>query len=257
MIDFAAILLIAGALTGLIWGLDSLLRRAGDKPLRRPALVELSRSLFPVIVIVLVLRSFVIEPFRIPSGSMLPTLLVGDFIVVNKFVYGLRLPVIHTQFFKMGAPRRGDVMVFRHPKDKVDYIKRVIGLPGDVVHYENKQLMINHKAATYEKKNVFLDQGKVLTLLEEKWENSPGDFFSHAVILDKNLPSSFSEEWVIPSGQYFVLGDNRDNSNDSRFWGMVPEDHVVGKAFGIWMNWSPEGNGLIPIRWSRIGHSIR
>lgn len=246
--NFELILVSAGAVTGLIWLFKNWMF---------PSWVEFAKSFFPVILIVLALRSFVIEPFRIPSGSMLPTLLIGDFIVVNKFTYGLRLPVTHTKFLEINSPARGDIMVFRHPKDKVDYIKRVIGIPGDVVHYHDKKLTINGKVAFYAENGVFLDdQGRVLKQFEEQWKFDTATF-THQVILDENIPFSSPQEWVVPVGHYFVLGDNRDNSNDGRFWGMVPEENLVGKAFGVWMSWSTSQNGWFPINLSRIGRKIQ
>ncbi|MFC4258338.1 signal peptidase I [Marinobacter lacisalsi] len=195
-----------------------------------PYLVELSRSFFPVLAIVLVLRSFLVEPFQIPSGSMLPTLEVGDFILVNKYAYGLRLPVAGTKIVDIGDPERGDIMVFRYPVDgETNYIKRVVGLPGDRIRYRNKTLYVNGE----EVPTRFVARLPPLVMLEEQL----GDV-EHMIYRDtRNRSGAGENEWVVPDGHYFMMGDNRDNSKDSRFWGMVPDEMVVGKAFLIWMQW--------------------
>jgi signal peptidase I len=268
--DFAALMVLATLFTGAVWAIDAWVwapkrrRQAEDlaqreshlsgkklfeaqqKITREPVLVEYSRSLFPVILIVLVLRSFLVEPFRIPSGSMIPTLLVGDFILVNKYAYGVRLPVVHTRIIEVAKPERGDVAVFRYPKDpSTDYIKRVIGLPGDRITYSNKQLYINGKAVETDDKGAYrLTQGDGTSLAELKVEKL-GDA-EHEILIDSRRPT-INDEYVVPEGHYFVMGDNRDNSNDSRYWGYVPEENLVGKAFFIWMNWN---------HFNRIGSSI-
>ncbi len=199
-----------------------------------PWLIETSRSFFPVLAIVLVLRSFLVEPFQIPSGSMLPTLLVGDFILVNKFEYGIRLPVIGTKIIANSDPQRGDIMVFKYPEDgKTNYIKRVIGVPGDLIKYENKRLLINGEEVPE----------KLLANLpkEQLFEEALGET-KHKIYKTKRYPNLGAEGlWRIPEGYYFMMGDNRDNSNDSRFWGLVPDELVVGKAFAIWMHWPSLG----------------
>jgi signal peptidase I len=196
-----------------------------------PKLVEYARSFFPIFLIVLVLRSFVAEPFRIPSGSMMPTLLIGDFILVNKFTYGIRLPVIDNKIFELNAPARGDVIVFRSPEDPATpFIKRVVGVPGDHIAYYNKILYMS---------------GASLRL-----ENLDGRV--HRILVQPGVPT-LEGTMIIPDGHYFVLGDNRDNSRDSRFWGTVPDELLIGRAFMIWMNWD-WGHG---IHWDRIGDSIR
>ena len=206
-----------------------------------PAWIEYPRSFFPVLLVVLLLRSFLVEPFQIPSGSMEPTLEVGDFILVNKFAYGLRLPVTRTKFWEIGTPEKGDVMVFRYPVDpKLNYIKRVVGVPGDTVRYENKRLTINGVPLDYK-----VDaQTPYFQLLTEQSGN-----VSHAVKVQVGLPQR-AREWKVPEGHFFVMGDNRDNSQDSRVWGAVSEDLIVGKAFAVWMHkpkWIPSfsRNGLI------------
>ncbi|MEW5756950.1 MAG: signal peptidase I [Pseudomonadota bacterium] len=217
---------------------------------REPVLIEYARAFWPVLLIVLVLRSFVIEPFRIPSGSMMPTLLVGDFIMVNKYAYGLRLPVVKTKIFDIGAPERGDVVVFRYPKEpSIDYIKRVVGVPGDVIGYYDKQLYINGKPLTRAAVGRYEGVGAGVTMSGNEVYQETLSAVTHQIMIDPHKPTQ-SGEITVPPGHYFVMGDNRDNSNDSRFWGMVPEANLVGKAFMIWMNWD-DG-----IAFSRIGNII-
>ncbi|WP_336367115.1 signal peptidase I [Marinobacter sp. C2H3] len=241
-IDFPLILVVLTLATGLIWLADRLFLRkrrladadtggdAGDEAPKEPYLVDLSRSFFPVLLVVLVLRSFVVEPFQIPSGSMLPTLEVGDFILVNKFAYGLRLPVLGTKVVPVGEPQRGDVMVFRYPKDgETNYIKRVIGLPGDHIRYQDKQLFINGEKID----TTFIARMPPVELREEHLGTVDHDIYLNLAVDGR----SGEGEWVVPEGEYFMMGDNRDNSNDSRYWGFVPEKMIVGKAFAIWMHW--------------------
>jgi signal peptidase I len=244
--DFSFFLVMATALTGIIWGGYALLRRfqPATAPAKEPTIVEYARSFFPIVLIVLLLRSFLVEPFRIPSGSMMPTLLIGDFILVNKYTYGIRLPVLNTKIVEMGEPERGDIVVFRFPKDpKVDYIKRVIGLPGDRIAYYNKQLYVNGEAikqttiAEYQG----VGQGNAMTGARLLSEDLKG--VNHDILIREGQPS-VQGEFTVPEGQYFVMGDNRDNSNDSRYWGTVPESHLVGKAFFIWMSWDWENGGI-------------
>lgn len=243
-IDFPLILVVLTFATGLIYLADAILWKpkrdaakdnsssaASEEEISEgPWLVEVSRSFFPVLAIVLVLRSFLVEPFQIPSGSMLPSLEVGDFILVNKYAYGFRLPVVGTKVIEMDDPQRGDVMVFKYPKDgKTNYIKRVIGVPGDKIEYKDKQLWINGE----------LVEEKLLANLPGRklFEETLGSV-KHKLYEHKAQPNRGAEGyWEIPEGSYFMVGDNRDNSNDSRFWGVVPDDLVVGKAFAIWMHW--------------------
>ncbi len=275
--DFPLIMVTAVFVTGILWVLDVLLwapkRRnaaealsaqtpgnddsveiAKQELLKEPVLVEYSRSLFPVILAVLVLRSFIIEPFRIPSGSMMPTLLAGDFILVNKFAYGVRLPVVDTKIIPVGKPERGDVLVFRYPKNpSIDYIKRVIGLPGDKVSYYNKQLFINGEPATQTGLGTYDGVGAGVSMAgaQIRSENLTG--VKHNILIDAQK-GTLEGEFQVPEGRYFVMGDNRDNSNDSRYWGVVPEENLVGKAFMIWMNWDATAGG---VTWSRIGSDIK
>ncbi len=236
-IDFPLLLVILVFGTGLIWLVDIFFlaparRRAGEAESREPVLVEYSKSFFPVLFIVFVLRSFIVEPFQIPSSSMVPTLQVGDYILVNKFSYGVRLPVIRTKVFDVGEPERGDVMVFFPPhKNDTYYIKRVVGLPGDTVSYRNKRLYINGEEAAWEplaslpsghnRYDIGLEQlGQANHLTQDNSMVPARDFLV-----------------VVKPGHYFMMGDNRDNSADSRVWGQVPERDIVGKAFAIWMHW--------------------
>jgi signal peptidase I len=231
-----------------------------DRLNKEPLLVEYGKSFFPVLAIVLVLRSFLVEPFQIPSGSMKPTLEVGDFILVNKFAYGIRLPVLDTKVIEVGDPQRGDVMVFRYPSEpNINYIKRVVGLAGDRVAYSaDKRLFINGEPVA-----------------EQLIGEEPGSLGSAALYMEqlgeaehlirkemKRYRVEPGREWVVPQGHYFMMGDNRDNSNDSRYWndpaipkplwGMVPDQNIVGKAFAVWMSWPDPKPRNLP-NFSRIG----
>lgn len=242
--DFSFFLVCATIVTGLIWGAYALYQRltqsetSGEYLVREPIIVEYAKSFFPVVLIVLILRSFIVEPFRIPSNSMMPTLLTGDFILVNKFTYGLRLPVLFNKLVELNEPDRGDIVVFRFPQDPtVDYIKRVIGLPGDKVQYRNKQVYINGKLMPQVAIGSYqgVGSGQVMTGAEHMTENLGS--VDHEMLVRTNYPSLKDGLYTVPEGMYFVMGDNRDNSNDSRYWGYVPESNLVGRAFMIWMNW--------------------
>lgn len=251
--DFSFFLVLATFVTGIIWGGYLLLLRGrwveADRP--EPMVVEYSRSFFPVVLVVLLLRSFLFEPFRIPSGSMMPTLLIGDFILVNKFTYGVRLPVLNTKIITVGSPRRGDIVVFRFPKDPtVDYIKRVVGLPGDRIGYYNKQIYINDKPVKQTPLGQYVGGSQGATMEGESLLSEELDDVTHDILARTGEPSAREGEFVVPAGQYFVMGDNRDNSNDSRFWGAVPEANLVGRAFFIWMSWD---SGKPGISFNRIG----
>jgi len=241
-IDFSLILVVATLVTGVIWGLDTLLfakkRHASGEvdeetgKSGEPLLVEYSCFLFPVVLIVLLLRGFLAEPFRIPSGSMLSTLEIGDFILVNKFAYGIRPPVWNKKIIDIADPRRGDVIVFRYPENpSVDYIKRVVGVPGDEIAYYNKVLYINGKQIKQEPLGVYQAGFPNLKRFKEQLDD-----MEHDILINVMYPAG---DFVVkvPPDSYFVLGDNRDNSRDSRFWGFVPDENLVGKAFMIWMNW--------------------
>ena len=263
-INLPLILTLAVAITGVIWLIDVLFfaraRKARvaageqqfqfvdmiDQPKKEayetakstagkePVLVEYAKSFFPVLFIVFFLRSFLVEPFQIPSGSMIPTLKIGDFILVNKFAYGLRVPVLNKTFIPVGEPKRGDVMVFFPPHHPDTYfIKRVIGLPGDEISYVNHVLTINGQVVP-EKLQAMLPGGNPnLRLVTETLDDQEFTVYKHLVPGYLSLRGS----WKVPEGHYFMMGDNRDNSADSRDWGFVSEDAIVGKAFAVWMHW--------------------
>jgi len=298
---FSLILVIITLSSGLIWLADALLlapkrrdklamalatdanisEEAAEKIIRESTVVETSRSIFPVIAFVLILRSFIYEPFQIPSGSMMPTLLVGDFILVEKFSYGLKDPVWRSQLVETGKPERGDVVVFKYPEDtRVDYIKRVIGLPGDRIVYRNKNLYIQPLCnegeqtcpefklveRTLVNAGEFVQNGTPLLEYTEQLGDARFDILINPrrpealtyYFREGSLPAG---EFIVPEGQYFMMGDNRDNSRDSRFWGFVPEANLVGKAVAIWISfefertaadflptWIPTG-----VRFERVG----
>ncbi|WP_104401373.1 signal peptidase I [Vibrio penaeicida] len=273
---FSLILVIVTLVTGIVWALEKLVlakkrqEKLGAiegqtheglstslqaKVAAQPWWVENSVSIFPVITFVLVLRSFIYEPFQIPSGSMMPTLLVGDFILVEKYAYGLKDPVWRTQLVETGKPERGDIVVFKFPPNPdIDYIKRVVGLPGDVVRYsEKKELCVQRQGESscnaIETSNVtesiFQDEriGIPMIQIDEKLGEETHQILVHPLTRDDvraYQPRPGVREWVVPQGQYFVMGDNRDNSADSRFWGFVPEGNLVGKAVGIWISFEFE-----------------
>jgi len=232
---------------------DGDIAEAKNRLLMQPWWLDWTAGLFPVIIAVFFLRSFLVEPFKIPSGSMIPTLLVGDLILVNKFTYGLRLPVLNTKVTEGTPPKRGDVMVFRYPpKPSLDYIKRVVGLPGDTVDYINKRLTINGKVVATTSVPEFFEEDAMRYF--KQFEEVLGEK-KHGVLNDDERPAFvpgvenfpgrdaclYSVEGVrckVPEGHYFMMGDNRDNSLDSRYWGFVPEKNIVGKAFFVWMNFS-------------------
>lgn len=286
--NFALILFVLLVVTGIIWTIDRFSLRAKrrdrveqaiqqaraswsglpaaeayerEQALRQevgkmPWWVEYAVSFFPVILFVFLLRSFLVEPFRIPSGSMLPTLQSGDLILVNKFTYGIRLPVIDTKVIPLGSPKRGDVMVFRYPVDpSVDYIKRVVAIPGDEVAYLNKKLFINGKEVPTKRDGDYFEPDRVAYTAQ--YEEKLGDEVNR-ILVDERSSQTLAPIWnfphrekcqylrdgircSVPEGVYFMMGDNRDNSLDSRFWGFVPDSHIVGKAFFIWMNFGNLG----------------
>lgn len=274
--DFPLLLTVLTLVTGVIWAIDALFfagarKRAaqaqagieGQNPPRPSTVVEYSASFFPVLLIVLVFRSFIAEPFRIPTGSMIPTLLIGDFIVVNKFAYGLRLPVLNTKILDVGKPERGDVVVFRKPanpsdpKDKdvgVTYVKRLVGLPGDSVRYQNHQLYINDQPVSYKPISGYVgdasnreESGDQLLL-----EDLPGR--SHQMLHLSGVAGPNTGPVQLGKDQYFMMGDNRDRSSDSRFWGIVSESDLVGKVTYIWFHWDWNRKGVVA--WRRIGTRV-
>lgn len=283
-LDFSLVLVVIAALSGVIWGLDVLFfQRTRTAAAAEPGTVDYARSFFPVAVIVLILRSFIFEPFRIPSDSMMPTLLDGDFIVVNKFAYGLRLPVLDTKFLNIGEPQRGDVVVFRYPPDpSINYIKRLVGLPGDHVTVRSDRLYINDVPVPFTPVSRYNDgcyqnfqladeqlgqhrhevlycrtSGDIVSEPLQSCNRGPG----HSYVCDE--PSTDGapvpergdrDDMIVPAGSYLMIGDNRDNSADGRFWGYVPEANLVGKATRIWFNWDLQRTG--GPKWGRIGMRI-
>jgi signal peptidase I len=276
--NFPLILFLATFLTGLIALADRLVlakRRAADA--REPWWVEYPKSFFPVLLVVFLLRSFVVEPFKIPSSSMRPTLDVGDFILVNKFAYGLRLPILEQKVVPLSDPQRGDVVVFRYPLNpSQDFIKRVIGLGGDTVAYRDKKLTVNGVPWVQNSSGIYSYlEGLRFETMEQFSEAVPtaGEAKAHLAAVDPALPSvspgqvrafagrdncdynSNGSGFVckVPAGQYFVMGDNRDRSDDSRYWGFVPDDHLRGRAFFIWFNW----DDISGLAFKRVGSGIR
>lgn len=252
--NFALILFLLLVLSGALWALDRFVaRKRRGAGAATPWWVEYGASFFPVILVVFCLRSFVVEPFKIPSGSMIPTLLVGDFILVNKWTYGIRLPVINKKIINVSEPKRGDVMVFRFPGDpSLDYIKRVVGLPGDKVEYIDKHLTINGQAMPQTPAGDYLNTDRLY--YSPSFNEKLGDV-EHRIIVENSAPAYVSQitkypfqenctytnrgvSCTVPAGHYFMMGDNRDGSFDSRGWGFVPEENIVGKAFFIWFNFS-------------------
>jgi len=257
--DFSFVLVALALLTGIVWGLDRWIlapRRAARGIAKEPLLVDYSRSFFPVIVIVLLLRSFLYEPFRIPSDSMMPTLIQGDFIFVNKWRYGLRLPVANWKVIAISDPERGDVMVFRKPTDpSLVFIKRLIGLPGDTIRVTGSQIYVNGTPSQIQPGELYSgpknEQYPFSRVGEEGFDGA-----KHFVMLDPVRPGT-DGEWRVPEGHFFMMGDNRNNSRDSRFAdvGFVPEENIIGKAEAIWLSFNPEPGSIL--LWERIGTGIR
>ena len=251
-INLALILTLLTAISGVVVALDKFYFRkrredsGGEAEAHPGLLIEYSRSFFPVLLFVLVIRSFIFEPFRIPSGSMMPTLLQGDYIFVKKYSYGLRLPVLEKKFIETGDPERGDVVVFRLPSDpSVNYIKRVVGLPGDEIVYDSHRLTVNGEPiAVRAEADADSGMSRFIEILDER---------EHAILIASPANTMRDGLYTVPDGGYFVMGDNRDNSRDSRFIGAIPETHLVGEAVRIWMHM----DGLEWPDWTRIGKKIQ
>lgn len=245
------VILTAGSL--LVWGGYRIYQVMASKQLEGhdPLLVDYARSLLPIFVIVLIIRSFLFQPFRVPSGSLEPTVEPGDFVLVSQFSYGLRLPVIHKKILNLGEPQRGDIAVFHYPVDtNVDFIKRIIGLPGDHIVYKNKQLTINgDKIPQKFIRNTVDIEGDRTIAATIKQENLEG--LKHKIMTYSNVNHGVKFDFTVPKGYYFVMGDNRDGSEDSRYWGFLPEHDLVGKAWYVWFHWGPDG-----IKWSRFGQKL-
>jgi signal peptidase I len=290
-LDFSAVLLGITVATGLVWGFDVWVLRprraaaaqaAGRDPAAtpEPGTVDYARSFFPVALVVLALRSFVFEPFRIPSDSMMPTLLDGDFIIVNKYAYGLRLPVLNHKIVATGEPQRGDVVVFRYPVDpSINFIKRLVGLPGDHVEVRDNRIVVNGKPVSFSVDGRYNDGCYMnMALAHEQLGTHEHEAIFCPVAIDRqpllpkcnrsglrgyvcgdeDAPGFFrTPAWAgeVPAGHYLMMGDNRDNSDDGRSWGFVPEENLVGRATRIWFNWDPHRAGG-PL-WGRIGSAIR
>ncbi|MEX0731348.1 MAG: signal peptidase I [Aquisalimonadaceae bacterium] len=253
-LDFEALLILVTLVTGVTVAWNYARRRSASGRSSPAAKenwwVELCRSLFPVILVVLIIRSFLVEPFRIPSGSMIPTLLPGDFILVSKFAYGIRLPMTNQRVLGDGAPARGDLVVFQYPENPAqDYIKRVIGLPGDRITFHNRRVLVNGEPLPLETVGEYDDaDGRGADLFTERM----GDL-EYNVVHQRSFRHP-DGDYRVPEGHYFMIGDNRDRSSDSRRWGPVAEKYLVGRAFLIWMSWDMQNKN---VNWSRIGDRIQ
>lgn len=243
-------------LTGIITLVDIYIfspRRKAANITHMPVWIDYGRSFFPILIVVLILRAFLYEPFRIPSGSLEPTLLINDFILVNKYTYGIRMPILHNKIISRNDPQRGDIVVFRWPpKPSINYIKRVVGLPGDHVQYENKILKVNGSEVPQnfiDYESAISEDGSAVKV-EKRQEILGG--VKHFIYVKPNIPET-NFDYVVPKGNYFVMGDNRDDSSDSRFWGFLPEENLIGKATAVWMSWD---NTKTNMRWSRLATAI-
>lgn len=257
--DFPFVLTSLTLISGLLTLVDILFFAANRKKHRKkqPLVFEYARSFFPMFLAVLVIRSFIVQPYRVPTGSLAPTVLPGDFIAVNQFAYGLRLPVINYKIIPIKEPARGDIVLFRWPENTaIIYVKRVIGLPGDHIVYKNKVLTINGVKAKQKfiskelsSSTASLDRGPITVI--KKTEDLLG--IKHQIFMHETIRQNQNFAITVPENHYFMMGDNRDDSNDSRYWGFVPEENLIGKAFLIWMHWDSEN---YKIKWNRIGISI-
>ncbi len=221
---------------------------------RTSGFIYFIQSFFGVLLLVFILRSFLFEPFRIPSSSMRPTLVIGDFVLVNKFIYGLRLPVNHTKVLSLSSPKRGDIIVFRYPLDtSIDYIKRVVGMPGDLVEVKGKNFYVNGKlvSATHTGSKKWSD-GRCNEYNSNVFKSDLPEH-EHKIMRMQGRMAVREGKWIVPKGKYFVMGDNRDNSRDSRYWGFVPDENIVGKAQAIWMNIDFHGDCGRGIQLERVG----
>lgn len=250
-VNFELILFYAILICAVIVLIDFIFLKKSRKNKKLPVMIEYARSFLPILVIVFLFRSFLFEAYRIPSGSLEPTLLIGDFILVNKFDYGIRLPVIHKKIYSFGEPQRGDIMVFRFPPDpSINFIKRVIGIPGDHISYINKVLYVNGKEIPQTLEKTLDNDDETV----KKQENFFG--VKHFIYQTPLRNGPDFEDIVVPPGMYFMMGDNRDNSADSREWGFVPEANIVGKAQVVLLSWNADGDLLHKLRWNRMGTLI-
>ena len=250
-LNFPLILVVLTAVSGLIALIDILFFAKKRKDKKMPMIFDYARSFFPVFLIVLIIRSFIVQPYRVPTGSLEPTVLPHDFIVVSQFTYGLRLPVLNKKILNIGEPKTGDIAVFRFPGDpSVDYIKRVVGVPGDHIVYQNKTLTINGKKMPqkFVKDGFDTEPGMPNIAAQVREENLNG--VKHQILIHQDASESENYNFTVPKDYYFMMGDNRDGSADSRYWGFVPENNLVGKAKIIWFSWDAH---KFNVRWSRIG----
>lgn len=259
--DFPFILTMFVVVTGLIALADKLFfaknrQREGTEntEAKVPYVIEFSRSFFPALLLVWIIRSFLIQPYRVPTGSLEPTVLPGDFIAVKQYSYGLRVPVIHQKLAKVGEPKRGDIALFHWPVDTSKlFVKRVIGVPGDHIIYKDKQLTINEKPMLQQADGKAVDiEQEGTSVVDQRIENLGG--IRHRIFVKPEIVDPVDIDVVVPAGYYFMMGDNRDDSDDSRSWGFVPESFFIGQAFGIWMSWDSQNHR---IRWDRIGLAVK
>lgn len=259
IVDFTFYLTLAVVVTGVIALLDVLFwarkrRREGRK---QPVLVEYARAFFPVLLVVLIIRSFLFQPYRVPSSSLAPTVLPGDFIAVKQYAYGLRLPVLNTKIVQVGEPKHGQIFLFRYPLNpNITFVKRVIGVPGDHIVYKNKILSINGVEAkqTLLKQTHYIDENGVYSAENLIQEDLDG--VKHLIYVHPEGGETQDVDVYVPSGHYFAMGDNRDDSGDSRMWGFVPEENLIGQAFLTFMSWDGSASGFDKVRWDRLGMGV-